>query len=75
MVVLDIAMLKSNLEKIPKQNISMRIKENSIPPCSSGPLARVHMENFRLTWMGSRQNQVRSHLAGLAHFSFTHHKV
>ena len=25
------------------------IKENAIPPCWDGPLARVHMENFHLT--------------------------
>ena len=30
---------------------------NSIPPWRAGPLARVHMENFYLAKMGSRQNQ------------------
>ena len=46
------------------------IKENSIPPCRAGPLAPVHMENFHLIKVGSRQNQVRSRLEGLAHFSY-----
>ena len=49
MVVFVAAMLKSNLERIPKQDIHIRIKENSIPPCRVGSLARVHMENFHLT--------------------------
>ena len=44
-----------------------QIKEHAIPPCRAGPLVRVHMENFRLTLVGFRQNQVRSHLGGLAH--------
>ena len=48
-VVFVVAMLKSNLKRIPKQNIYMRIKENSDPPCRAGPLARVHMEIFHLT--------------------------
>ena len=34
------------------------IKENSTPTCRAGPLARVHMVNFHLTLVGSRQNQV-----------------
>ena len=48
------------------------IKENSMPLYQAGPLARVHMEYFHLTYVGSRQNQVRSHLGGLAHFSYEH---
>ena len=48
------------------------IKENAIPPCRAGSLACVHMESFHLTYVGSRQNQVRSHLGGLAHFSYEH---
>ena len=48
------------------------IKENTIPPCWAGPLARVHMKNFHLTYVGSRQNQVRSHLGGLAYFWYKH---
>ena len=47
------------------------IKE-TIPPCQADPLVRVHMENFHLTFVGSPQNQVRSHLNGLAHFSYEH---
>ena len=46
------------------------MKENSIPPCRTGPLERVHMENFHLTLVGSCLNQVISHLGGLAHFSY-----
>ena len=42
------------------------MKENPFPTCRAGPVGRVHMENFDLTWVGSRQNQVRSHLGGLA---------
>ena len=49
MVVFVVAMLKSNLEGIPKQKIYMRIKESSIPPCRAGPLAFVYKENFHLT--------------------------
>ena len=45
-VTFVVAMLKSNLEKNPKPNIYMRIKENSIPPCLASQLARVHIENF-----------------------------
>ena len=37
-----------NLERITKQNMHMRIKENSIPHCRASPLARVHMKNFHL---------------------------
>ena len=33
-------------------------------------LARVHMENFHLAYVRSRQNQVRTHLGGLARFSY-----
>ena len=51
------------------KNKTKLIKENSIPPCWAGPLARVHMENFHLAWVGFPQNQVRSHLGGLARFS------
>ena len=43
------------------------IKQNSIPPCRTGPPARVRMENFHLTQVGTRQNQVRSHLGVLVH--------
>ena len=50
----------------------MRFKEKFIPPCRTGPPAHVHMTNFRLTYVGFRQNQVRSHLDGLAHFSYEH---
>ena len=31
------------------QNIRMRFKEKSIPPCRAGPTAHVHMTNFHLT--------------------------
>ena len=51
----------TNSEGIPKQNIYMHIKENSIPPCRNGPPEFVQMENFHLTHVRSRQNQVRSH--------------
>ena len=47
LVVLVVAILKLNLERIPK--ICMRFKENSIPPCRAGPPAHVHMTNFYLT--------------------------
>ena len=47
LVVLFVAMLKSNLEKIPKIRISFKGK--SIPPCRAGPPAHVHMTNFHLT--------------------------
>ena len=47
LVVLVVAILKSNLERIPK--IRMRFKEKSIPPCRAGPPAHVHMTNFYLT--------------------------
>ena len=47
LVVLVVAILKSNLERIPK--IRMRFKEKSIPPCQAGPPAHVHMTNFHLT--------------------------
>ena len=72
LVVLVVAILKSNLERIPK--IRMRFKEKSIPPCRAGPPAHVHMTNFHLTYVVSRQNQVRSYLGGLAHFSYEHAK-
>ena len=72
LMVFVVAMLKSNLERIPKQNVYMRIKKNPILPCWAGPLARGHMKNFHLTWMRSLQNQVRSHLGGLAHFFYEH---
>ena len=48
------------------------IKENTVTPYRTGPLALVYMENFHLTWMGSQQNQLESHLGGLAHFSYEH---
>ena len=47
LVVLVVAILKSNLERIPK--IRMRFKEKSIPPCRAGPPAHVHMTSFHLT--------------------------
>ena len=47
LVVLFVAILKSNLERIPK--IRMRFKEKSIPPCRAGPPSHVHMTNFHLT--------------------------
>ena len=47
MVVLVVAIFKSNLEVIP-EHISL-IKEKSIPLLWVGPLARVHMENFHHT--------------------------
>ena len=47
LVVLAVAILKSNLERIPK--IRMRFKEKSIAPCRSGPPAHVHMTNIYLT--------------------------
>ena len=72
LMVFVVAMLKSNLERIPKQNVYMRIKKNPILPCWAGPLAKGHMKNFHLTWMGFLQNQVRSHLGGLAHFLYEH---
>ena len=50
LVVLVVAILKSNLERIPK--IRMRFKEKSIPPCRAGPPAHVHMTNFHLTYAG-----------------------
>ena len=31
------------------KNKTKLIKENCIPSCRAGPLARVHMENFHLT--------------------------
>ena len=47
LVVLVVAILKLNLERIPK--IHMRFKEKSIPPCRAGPPAPVHMTNLYLT--------------------------
>ena len=47
LVVLFVAMLKSNLEKIPKIRISFKGK--SIPPGRAGPPAHAHMTNFHLT--------------------------
>ena len=47
LVVLVVATLKSNLERIPKMR--MRFKEKSIPPCRAGPPALVYMTNFYLT--------------------------
>ena len=46
LVVLVVAIFKSNLERIPKAR--MRFKEKSIPPCRAGPPAHVHMTNFHL---------------------------
>ena len=48
MVVFFVSMLESNLERITKQIMRMRIKENSIPHCRASPLARVPMKNFHL---------------------------
>ena len=48
------------------------IKENFILFYRAGPPVRVYMENFHLTLVGSRQNQVRSHLGRLAYFSYEH---
>ena len=47
LVVLFVAMLKLNLEKIPKIRISFKGK--SIPPCCAGPPAHVHITTFLLT--------------------------
>ena len=41
------------------KNKTKLIKENSIPPCRADPLARVLIENFHFTLVGSRQNLVR----------------
>ena len=70
LVVLVVAILKSNLERIRKMR--MRFKEKSIPPCRAGTPAHVHMTDFHLTYVGSQENQVRSHLGGLAHFLYEH---
>ena len=69
---LVVAILKSNLERIPK--IRRRFEEKSIPPYWAGRSANFHMTDFLLTYVGSRQNQVKSHLGGLAHFSYEHAK-
>ena len=47
LVVLIVAILKSNLERIPK--IRMCFKEKYIPPCRAGPPSQVHLTNFHLT--------------------------
>ena len=47
LVVLVVAILKSNLERIPKLRI--RFKEKSVPPCRADPPTHVHMTNFHLT--------------------------
>ena len=47
LVVPVAAILKLNLERIPK--IRMRFKEKSIPPCQAVPPAHVHLKNFYLT--------------------------
>ena len=49
MVVFVTAMLKSNLERIAKQNINMLITENSTPLCQAGQPMCVHMKNIHLT--------------------------
>ena len=54
------------------KNKAKLIKENSIPPCRGGKFARVHIENVHLARVGSRQNQVRSHLGRLVRFSYEH---
>ena len=43
LVVLVIAILKSNLERIPKHTHAFSA------PCRAGPPAQVHMANFHLT--------------------------
>ena len=48
------------------------IKENYIPLSFYGSIAHVYMENFHLTKVGSRQNQVRSYQGRLAHTSYEH---
>ena len=58
LVVLVVAILKSNLERIRKMR--MRFKEKSIPPCRAGPPAHVHMTIFHFTWVAYPQNQVRT---------------
>ena len=50
----------------------MHIREKFIPSCRAGPLAHVHLDSFNLSWVRSQQNQVLSHLGGLAHFSYEH---
>ena len=84
MVVFVVAMLKWNLERIPKQNIYMRNKENSIPPCRAGQLACVHMEKISshvvVSWLTSHMNilcfyrsflkTMRVHLGQLAHLAW-----
>ena len=54
LVVLVVAILKSNLERIPK--IRMCFKEKSIPSYWAGPSANVPLTNFLFTYVGSRQN-------------------
>ena len=44
------------LGKIPKQNIHSYVKENSIAPCRSGFIVRVHKGNFYLALVGLWQN-------------------
>ena len=44
LVVLIVAILKSNLERISK--IHMRFKEKSIPPCRAGPPATCSYDKF-----------------------------
>ena len=52
--------------------IKKLVNKNSIPPYRADPLARILLESFHLTKVGSQQNQVASHLGGLAHFWFEH---
>ena len=40
------------------------------PNLPGWPSCACSYGNFHLTLVGSRQNQVRSHLGGLAHFSY-----
>ena len=47
LVVLILAILKWNLERITK--LRMRFKEKSIPPRRAGPPAHVHMTNVHVT--------------------------
>ena len=72
LVALVVAIFEIEFGKNSK--ILLRFKEKSIPLCRAGPPAHIQMTNFHLTWLGSRQNQVRSHLGGLAHFSYEHAK-
>ena len=64
MVVFAVAMLKSNLQRIPKQNMYMSVKENVIPSCRAGPLALVHMENFHRMWNSGKIKEIPPNQTG-----------